>query len=37
MNFGKDFWFIIKLLHMFIKVLAELGKEENGDTPKGEV
>ena len=36
MNLGKDFWFILKILRIIIQVLSELGKQENGDTPKGQ-
>lgn len=37
MRLGKDFWWIIKLFTLIIKVLTELGKTENEDTPDGEV
>lgn len=32
---GKDFWFILKILRIIIRVLSEIAKEENGSTPKG--
>ena len=37
MHLGKDFWFIVKLFQIIIRVLAEFSKEENGDTPNGEI
>ena len=37
MHLGKDFWWIIKLFGLIVKVLTQLGKEENEDTPSGEV
>jgi len=37
MHLGKDFWFIVKLLQIIIRVLEELGKNGNEDTPDGEV
>lgn len=37
MKLGKDFWFIIKLLEIIVRVLTELGKNGNEDTPDGEV
>lgn len=36
MHLGKDFWFILKILRLIIRVLGELGKTENEDTPDGE-
>lgn len=36
MHFGKDFWFILKLLKVLIKVLSEFGKTDNEDTPDGQ-
>jgi len=37
MNLGKDFWFIIKLVEFIIRVLKEWAKENNDDTPEGEI
>jgi len=37
MHLGKDFWFIIKLLRIIMRILEELGKNDNEDTPEGEV
>lgn len=37
MHLGKDFWFIIKILKMIMRVLEEFGKTDNEDTPSGQV
>jgi len=37
MNFGKDFWFIVKIIEIIWRILVELGKNGNDDTPKGEI
>ncbi len=36
LSLGKDFWFVLKILRIIIEILSKLGKEENGDTPKGQ-
>jgi len=37
MKLGKDFWFIIWLFKVIVRIFEELGKEQNGDTPDGEL
>lgn len=37
MHFGKDFWFIVKLIEIIWRILTELGKDDNEDTPDGEI
>jgi len=37
MHLGKDFWWIVRIVEFFIKFLTEWSKENNEDTPKGEV
>lgn len=37
MHLGKDFWFIVWLLKVIIRILEELGKDNNEDTPEGSV
>lgn len=37
MHLGKDFWFVLKIIEFIIKVLREWSKENNEDTPTGEV
>jgi len=37
MHLGKDFWFIVKLLKIIMRILEELGKNDNEDTPEGQV
>lgn len=37
MHFGKDFWFILKILEIVIKILRELGMNGNEDTPDGQI
>lgn len=36
MHFGKDFWFILKLLRVILEALSVFSKKENEDTPDGE-
>jgi len=36
-HLGKDFWWIVKLFGLIVKMLVELGKTENEDTPDGQV
>jgi len=37
LSLGKDFWFIIEIIKIILRILEELGKNGNGDTPNGEV
>lgn len=37
MHLGKDFWKIIKLIQFIINFLTAWSKENNEDTPSGEV
>lgn len=37
MHLGKDFWWIVRLFALIVRVLTELGKTENEDTPDGQV
>ncbi len=37
MHLGKDFWLIIKIIEFIIRVLKDWSKENNEDTPNGEV
>jgi len=37
MHLGQDFWLIIKIVEFIIRVLREWSKENNDDTPQGEV
>jgi len=37
LHLGKDFWFIIEIIKIVLKILEELGKNGNGDTPEGHV
>lgn len=37
MKLGKDFWFIVWLLKIVIEILERLGKENNDDTPAGNI
>lgn len=37
MHLGKDFWFVLKIVEFIIRVLKEWSKNENEDTPEGEV
>lgn len=37
MHLGKDFWFIVKLFRIIIAVLEQFSRQENGDTPEGEI
>ena len=34
MHLGKDFWWIVRLFALIVKVLTQLGKDENEDTPE---
>lgn len=37
MHLGKDFWFIVWLLKVIIRIFEELGKDNNEDTDPGQV
>jgi len=37
MHLGKDFWFIVWLLKVIIRIFEELGKDNNEDTEKGQL
>lgn len=37
MNLGKDFKFILWLLRIILEIFERIGKEENEDTPQGQV
>lgn len=37
MHLGKDFWFIVWLLKIIIEIFERIGKENNSDTPEGEI
>ncbi|GAH82870.1 unnamed protein product [marine sediment metagenome] len=37
MHLGKDFWWVIKIVEFFIKFLTAWSKDNNEDTPAGEV
>jgi len=37
MQLGKDFWFIVWLLKIIVEIFERIGKENNGDTPEGEI
>ena len=37
MRLGKDFYFIVWLLKIIIEIFERLGKENNSDTPSGEL
>jgi len=37
MHLGKDFWLILKIIEFIIRCLKEWSKENNHDTPPGEV
>lgn len=36
-NLGKDFRFIVWLVRIILEILERIGREENGDTPEGEL
>lgn len=37
MELGKDFWFVIWLLKIIIEILERFSKDNNSDTPAGQV
>lgn len=37
MHLGKDFWFIVWLLKIIIRIFEEMGKDNNEDTDAGQV
>lgn len=37
MHLGKDFWWIVKLIKFLIGFLEAWSKENNEDTPVGEI
>lgn len=37
LSLGKDFWFIIEIIKIILRILEELGKKGNGDTPEGQL
>lgn len=37
MKLGKDFWKVIQFINFLIKFLTEWSKNNNEDTPAGEV